>query len=221
MIKYDRDPLFLHPAFYKNLDEIYLVIRQQLPPGYDVRVISGHRTPQDQFELYKGGREFRNGAWTKVGSVVTNIDGYSSLSRHNYLPALAIDIGIFRSGGSYEDQSELYACVKAAAYKFGFDWGGDWVRFSDPPHIEIPDEILFKKDPEKDTALQWQKYLFHAGAYTKALDGIFGNESQSALEKMTGSRIRSVDAWKSLFDAYGAVHLLPGFEEMTFIPKLP
>ena len=60
---------------------------------YDFTVIYGHRSPSEQFELFKKGRELQSdGTWKKVGSVVTNIDGKSKKSKHNYLPSLAVDV---------------------------------------------------------------------------------------------------------------------------------
>lgn len=93
-----RDPLFLHPFIQKHLPAILNVIQQKLPADITCKVISTYRTPVEQFELYKQGRTFRasTSTWVKTGTTVTNIDGFSKLSNHNYLPCHALDIGLFQ-----------------------------------------------------------------------------------------------------------------------------
>ncbi len=51
---------------------------------FDCSIVYGHRTPEEQKELYAQGR-------TKAGSIVTHKDGINNLSKHNYNPSLAID----------------------------------------------------------------------------------------------------------------------------------
>lgn len=41
---------------------------------FDCTVISGHRSPEEQFELFKKGRQEIDGVWKKVGATVTNLD---------------------------------------------------------------------------------------------------------------------------------------------------
>lgn len=220
MAKYDRDVKYIHPVFNKNLPAIIEAIKNKLPAGWNAKLISGHRTPSDQFEIYKKGREFVNGTWRKTGTTFTNIDGFAKLSRHNYLPALSIDIGLFRPDGKYETASH-YAKVAAGAKLLKLDWGGDWRTFKDQPHIEVPPTMLFRRSPVLDTALQWQKYLYHAGAYTGALDGQFGANSIKALKKVTGSEIRDLQTWEFLYREFGPVHKLPGLDVFPFIPDIP
>ncbi len=220
MSRHDRDPKFLHPVLAKNLGSILGAIRAELPGGWDARLISGHRTPEEQFEIYKKGREFSNGAWVKVGPTFTNIDGFNRLSRHNYLPALAIDVGLFRPDGSYEP-NKRYETVAAGARKHALDWGGDWKRFVDRPHVEVPPGILFQDSLVKDVSLQWQKYLRHAGAYRGNLDGIFGTRSRAALEEVAGSPTQTTKEWALLHERFGPVHELPGFDDIRFIPAIP
>lgn len=93
---YDRDPQYLHPYLFARLNDIITAIETSLPAGYTVRLISAYRTSEDQFRLYQQGRTFRNGSWVKTGAVVTNLDGFIKKSRHNYLPATAFDLGIFK-----------------------------------------------------------------------------------------------------------------------------
>jgi peptidoglycan LD-endopeptidase CwlK len=198
---YDRDPKYLHPLLGNQLPAILDAIKAKLPAGHSARMISAHRTPADQFELFKKGRTFKNGAWVKTGSVVTFKDGHINLSRHNYLPCTAVDIGIF-NGNKYLDNSPLYKKVKEGT-KLGFEWGGDWARFKDQPHLEIPLASFFKGSIQKDNGCIWQTYLKLAGTYTGELDGIFGEGSAKALKAATGETERNLKAWDILFAKFG------------------
>jgi peptidoglycan LD-endopeptidase CwlK len=200
---YDRDPKYLHPYITARLQGILDSIITQLPAGHTAKLISAHRTPADQFEIFKKGRTFKNGAWVKTGDVFTYKDGYIKLSRHNYLPATAFDTGIF-NGNDYLENSPLYKHVKEGV-NAGMDWGGDWTTFTDEPHLEIPTAAFFKKSIEKDCGLVWQKYLVKAGTYTKSLDGIFGPASLTALKEATGENERNIIAWDKLFGQFGTL----------------
>jgi hypothetical protein len=200
---YDRDPKYLHPYIAARLKPILDAVSAKLPANHEARLISAHRTPADQFALFKQGRVFKNGIWVKNGPVVTFKDGFVKLSRHNYLPCTAFDTGIF-NGDSYLGDSPLYKHVKEGV-KFGMNWGGNWTSFIDQPHLEIPTEQFFKSSIEKDSGLIWQKYLVKAGTYAKAMDGIFGPESLKALKAATGEDTRNLAAWDKLFGQFGVL----------------
>lgn len=78
---YDRDPQYLHPYITARLQTILDAINYKLPASHTAKLISAHRTPADQFEIFKKGRTFKNGAWVKTGNVFTYKDGYIKLSR--------------------------------------------------------------------------------------------------------------------------------------------
>lgn len=202
-MSYSRDTKYLHPFIAKQLTEIMSAINAKLPAGHSAKVISVHRTPADQFALFKQGRTFRNGTWVKTGAVVTNLDGYVKQSRHNSLPATAMDIGIF-NGSTYLGNSQLYKHVKEGK-KFGLDWGGDWSSFKDQPHLEIPTNKFFKSNIIKDSGYVWQQYLVKAGTYKGALDGIFGPGSLKALKEATGETERNLKAWDKLYAKFGVL----------------
>lgn len=202
-MRYDRDPKYLHPYIVSRLQPILDAIQDKLPANHSVKLISTHRTPADQFELFKKGRTFKNGSWVKTGPVVTHLDGFIKLSRHNYLPCTAFDIGIF-DGNSYLGNSNFYKHVKEGK-KQDMDWGGDWVSFKDQPHPEIPASVFFKSNIQKDSGLVWQQYLKKTGTYNKDLDGIFGEESHKALKAATGEDSRKLAAWDKLFAQFGVM----------------
>ena len=198
---YDREPKYLHPYIAGRLQKILNDIKAKLPDGHSARLVSAHRTPGDQFKLFKQGRIFRNGSWVKVGPVVTHLDGFVKCSRHNNLPCTAFDIGIFKNN-NYLGESPHYKHVKEGI-KSGLDWGGNWTRFKDQPHLEMPPGLFFKSSLEKDQGFIWQLYLQKAGTYNSAMDGIFGTKSAIALQQATGQDRRNLEAWDILYEKFG------------------
>ncbi len=200
---YDRESKYLHPYICARLPKILEAINAKLPAGHVARLVSAHRTPDDQFKLFKQGRIFKNGSWVKVGPVVTHLDGFVKKSRHNNLPCTAFDVGIFKNN-VYLGDSPLYKHVKEGT-KFGLDWGGSWTRFKDMPHLEMPPSLFFKNNLEKDQGFVWQTYLNKAGTYSGAMDGIFGTGSNLSLKKATGEEQRNLKAWDKLYTLCGTM----------------
>lgn len=199
---YDREPRYLHPLLQRDLPLIIETIKAKLPQGFKVKLISAHRTPADQFELYKKGRTFSNGEWRKTGSVVTNMDGYNKKSRHNFLPATAFDIGIFNEAGQYVTDHKYYKHV-AQGKSFNLDWGGDWQGLVDTPHLELPVGLMFKQSQLKEIGRLWQLYLQLDGTYTGSLDGIFGEKSLKSLKESTQQNEMNMAAWDVLCNRHG------------------
>lgn len=109
---------------------------------FDCTVIYGHRTPEEQFELFKKGRERIDGWWKIVdkSKVVTNLDGYTKKSKHNYFPSKAVDVVPYPLDWNDIDRFKLLgSVVKRKAMELGIDieWGGDWKSFKDYPHFQI------------------------------------------------------------------------------------
>jgi len=107
---------------------------------YDFTVIYGHRTTEEQFELFKKGRVLQGGIWTKIGSTVTNLDGYKKKSNHNHYPSLAVDLAPYPiDWNDLKRFKELATVMKKAATKLGIKitCGGDWKSFKDYPHFEL------------------------------------------------------------------------------------
>lgn len=101
-------------------------------PGKSLIVTCTYRSPQEQWELYQQGR-------TKPGPVVTQIDGRSKLSNHNYHPARALDFAVVVNGKTtWADQE--YKIVGPHMQRYGLMWGGAWLNFKDYPHLELPKE---------------------------------------------------------------------------------
>lgn len=202
---YDREPKYLHPYMATRLPQILSAINRKLPAGHEAKLVSAHRTPGDQFKLFKQGRIFKNGSWVKAGAVVTHLDGFIKKSRHNNLPCTAFDVGIFKNN-AYLGDSAHYKHVSEGK-KFGLEWGGDWARFKDTPHLEMPTALFFKNSLEKDQGYIWQSYLVKAGTYFGAMDGIFGTNSILSLKKATGEEERNLKAWDKLYNMFGVLDI--------------
>ena len=89
-----------------------------------------YRSPERQNELYAQGR-------SKPGPVVTYKRGGES--KHNQLPALALDVAFLLPDGEVTWSglllSKFARLMKAADARV--HWGGDWPRFKDFPHFEV------------------------------------------------------------------------------------
>mgnify|MGYP002755311034 CR=1 FL=1 len=95
-----------------------------------------------QKELYSQGR-------TKPGKIVTNCDGYTHKSNHQAKSdgyGHAVDFAIYDPsipGNIDWDNNKKYKEVAehlkkvAAEMKISIEWGGDWRKFKDYPHIEL------------------------------------------------------------------------------------
>lgn len=108
----------------------------------DCTVIYGHRTTEEQFALFKKGRERIDGWWQVVdkSKVVTKLDGNTKKSKHNYYPSKAVDVVPYPlDWNDIESFKLLGSVVKIKALELGIEvtWGGDWVSLRDYPHWEI------------------------------------------------------------------------------------
>ena len=106
---------------------------------YDFTILYGTRTVEEQFELYKQGRTLKDGVWVKTGSTVTNLDGKTKKSMHNYSPSKAIDIAPYPiDWNNLKRFDELAQVVLKCAQELGVNltWGGHW-KMADKPHFEL------------------------------------------------------------------------------------
>jgi peptidoglycan L-alanyl-D-glutamate endopeptidase CwlK len=125
----------------------------------DFGLNEGYRSPEKQFEYFKKGREKKDGKWVKVGSTITNIDGYEKKGKHNYKPSLAVDIYIYVPGRpdlAYDTTHLSYVAgliIMCSEFLFeqgkithkviwGANWDGDQVlikdqSFNDYPHFQL------------------------------------------------------------------------------------
>ena len=121
----------------ENLQRLFNEVIKEI----DCTVICGHRSSEEQFELYKKGRVNKDFKWIVVdkSKVVTNIDGRAKKSNHNYLPSRAVDVVPYPlDWNDIAAFKKLGEVVKRKAKELGIkiSWGGDWQTLKDYPHYE-------------------------------------------------------------------------------------
>jgi peptidoglycan L-alanyl-D-glutamate endopeptidase CwlK len=96
--------------------------------GMQIEVVQGLRTFAEQDGLFAQGR-------SKPGPVVTRARG--GQSNHNY--GLAVDVVPFNNGQpNWNAPLGVWTTIGSEAEKLGLEWGGDWKKFVDKPHIQLP-----------------------------------------------------------------------------------
>lgn len=116
--------------------------------GLDAKVISGHRSYEEQQVLYNKGR-------TAPGPKVTNAP--PGFSNHNF--QVACDLGLF-DGSEYVDgrggdtANKIYRVIANTVETEGLNlaWGGHWSRFPDPPHWEYKTGFTVSEMRERKAA---------------------------------------------------------------------
>lgn len=138
----------LHPDLQIVMDEAIL--------HYDFIILCGGRPVNEQFELYKQGRQLVEGNWiiSDKSKIVTYCDGTTNASKHNAVPSLAVDVAPYPL--DWDDNIsfallvgkilEIARRLKDEGYInckiiSGADWNNngksDDEKFTDLPHIEI------------------------------------------------------------------------------------
>lgn len=128
----------LHPKVKNTfiaLTEIAIIVGRKY--GVTVKMISGHRSMEEQKKLYNKGR------YGNPGPVVTTV----RVSRHCF--QIAADYGCFAENGSYLDgiNSALTAKIYSEIYKeakkedLPIIHGGTWKSFPDYPHFEYKNNL--------------------------------------------------------------------------------
>lgn len=110
----------LDPEFREKLR----VFEQKLADaGIRVKLVCGYRSIEEQNRLYASGR-------TKPGRIVTNARG--GYSWHNF--GLAADYAFVRDSRiSWDGPWNTFGRI---ARECGLEWGGDWKRLADRPHVQ-------------------------------------------------------------------------------------
>ena len=120
-------PTDLDPAFSAKLELAFDELRAA---GWDPKVFEGGRSQRRQAWLYGQGRPEFAGTG-RSGKQVTWI---LSASNHGTFPGEAVDV-ISASKG-WQNMDFFYA-LGAAVKKQGLNWGGDWQKARDYPHVEF------------------------------------------------------------------------------------
>lgn len=125
-------PVSLHPMVEERSRELVEAAEEI---GITIIITDGFRSFEEQDILHQQGR-------ISGGTIVTYAEGGESY--HNY--GLAIDFALRLGDGSVVWDIERdgngngepdWFEVADIGKSLGFDWGGDWNRFKDYPHLEM------------------------------------------------------------------------------------
>lgn len=115
----------IHPELANRIRALLDALTQH---GLQVEVVQGLRTFAEQDALFAQGR-------TRPGPVVTRARG--GQSNHNY--GLAVDLVPFNNGQpNWNAPLGVWTTIGSEAEKLGLEWGGDWKKFVDKPHVQLP-----------------------------------------------------------------------------------
>lgn len=113
----------VHPELAERVTKLIDVLASQ---GLTVEVVQGLRTFAEQDALFAKGR-------TIPGQIVTSAKG--GQSNHNF--GLAVDLCPFVAGKPQWNDNQGFIRIGAEAVKQGLEWGGDWKKFIDKPHVQL------------------------------------------------------------------------------------
>lgn len=114
----------VHPELAKRVTLLCQTLANQ---GHTIEVVQGLRTFAEQDALFAKGR-------TAPGQIVTRARGGES--NHNY--GLAVDLCPFVNGKPVWDAAPgVWFAIGQEAVKRGLEWGGDWKKFIDKPHVQL------------------------------------------------------------------------------------
>lgn len=114
----------VHPALASR---VRWMIEHLATKGHTIEVVQGLRTFEEQDALFAQGR-------TRPGQIVTRARGGES--NHNY--GLAVDLCPFVNGKpDWNAPHSVWLAIGEAAAARGLQWGGNWKKFIDKPHVEL------------------------------------------------------------------------------------
>lgn len=115
----------VHPELSRRIQALLDTLRQH---SLQVEVVQGLRTFAEQDGLFAQGR-------SRPGPIVTRARG--GQSNHNY--GLAVDLVPFNNGQpNWNAPLGVWTTIGTEAEKLGLEWGGDWKKFVDKPHVQLP-----------------------------------------------------------------------------------
>lgn len=120
-----NDCSLLLQDFWPKLQARY----HELFPERELFLTCTHRTPSEQQALFAKNTPERT---------ITRCDGVTKLSKHNYLPAKAFDVGIKNKGAVVWDDGfflPLGRVLRELNAEHRIRWGGEF-SFFDGPHFE-------------------------------------------------------------------------------------
>ena len=121
------------------------VIKLSKESGIEIAITQTLRTLPEQDELYAQGR-------TKPGNIVTNAKGGFSL--HNY--GVAFDFCPLIDGKAAWNDTKLFERVGKIGLSLGLEWGGNWTKFPDLPHLQYTAEYTLGEFQKN--YIEWDKF---------------------------------------------------------------
>jgi len=149
--------------YYKKLDffdmsvfsKKSLIVKAELHPLLQMVLDEAIESPPFDFGLHEGQRSLeRQKALYDEGK--SQIDGISCRGYHNYKPSLAFDFHCAIRGHTWDPihLEKIARHIQAVAkrrFNMSLQWGGDWKRFKDYPHLQMSKSF-------KDKAEQLELY---------------------------------------------------------------
>lgn len=121
----------VHPSL---VDKVTRILCAMAELGHPMMVTDGVRSLKAQRALYAQGR-------TKPGKIVTHADGVSVKSNHQPKAdgfGHAVDCCFLVDGKPSWAEAHPWRLYGEMAKALDLSWGGDWKRFPDRPHVELP-----------------------------------------------------------------------------------
>lgn len=132
----------VHPALAHRARKILQFAKAD---GFELRVSQGLRTFKEQDDLFRKRPKVTN---ARAGQ-----------SMHNY--GLAVDFAFVVDGKISWDE-KLYKNIGKWAMNAGLEWGGNWRKFKDMPHCQLPGLPSYKEllpiYQSKGLAAVWAKF---------------------------------------------------------------
>lgn len=130
-----------HPQLKRK---VAALVNMAAAEGHTLRVVQGLRTFEEQDRLFRQWRDGKDndgdGRVDEADERVTKAAG--GQSNHNY--GVAADLAFVVNGKVSWDE-RLYGNIGRWARACGLDWGGFWRKFTDLPHVELPNTPNWRK----------------------------------------------------------------------------
>ncbi|MDD5189440.1 MAG: M15 family metallopeptidase [Dehalococcoidales bacterium] len=123
----------LHPDLEVKANQFVAECQRR---NIDILITCTYRSNEEQLTLYKQGRE-------TPGRIVTNAkpgeSAHNCVNPNGSPSAQAFDVVPLIHGKPQWDATDpVWQTVGEIGKSFGLEWAGDWVKFKEFPHFELP-----------------------------------------------------------------------------------
>lgn len=156
----------MHPWLRTRVEAALADWRAGAPEGETIRIVESVRSTATQQGYYLRGK--------------SRADGVDRFSLHQFAPALAADVAVLRAGKYVTSAADgAWQRWGAAAKAHGLEWGGDWAKLVDCPHVQVPES---------------QRIRLIQAAVGATPDGLWGPATEGALSSRVGA-LRAGKGW--------------------------